>query len=506
METAYYNLSGGINQALTKTELGLDTKKLDWSDSENVEIYKNRGICKQLGNTLLCSISPAEEITGLHEMVYRDDEKLVITTISGKIYVYNPQNSSMKLLSKTLKGKKPHFASFLNGVLLITESDGLIYIKNNASFDVVDCKLKDASGLTVTGDVLAVHKSRVWVASNSTIYYSALGTYSDFTTKDDAGYIKDFHTDTAAITGLKAYKDYLAVYKKDMVYLLTGTNPNEFAIVPFADKGTKAPESIVNVENRQYFLSNGIFALEQVGELNQIQLGSEISKNIKPEFDKFNRNSISKTKCLHYENKNQIWLFAPYASDDYYHTVWINDYVNKAWYKRVIPQKITTAALFQDYVVTADSTGNVYREAYGASFNGNPIKFMWKSPFLAIGSPHHRKVIDEFYFILDAECDNNFDFSVYKDYDSQMADDPEKIYSIHYEHLIWADDETSDSLPCHWTKDDEDIPIWPVNKDVLEKAEISESNYAIQLCVEGKTSTENMTIIGLQFREVYNDD
>ena len=28
MEVAYYNLSGGINQALTKTELGIDTKKI----------------------------------------------------------------------------------------------------------------------------------------------------------------------------------------------------------------------------------------------------------------------------------------------------------------------------------------------------------------------------------------------------------------------------------------------------------------------------------------------
>ena len=36
MEVAYYNLSGGINQSLTKTELGLDTKKIYWSDAENV--------------------------------------------------------------------------------------------------------------------------------------------------------------------------------------------------------------------------------------------------------------------------------------------------------------------------------------------------------------------------------------------------------------------------------------------------------------------------------------
>ena len=51
MEIAYYDLSGGINQALTKTELGLDTKKIYWADAENIEILQNRGIIKQNGNT-----------------------------------------------------------------------------------------------------------------------------------------------------------------------------------------------------------------------------------------------------------------------------------------------------------------------------------------------------------------------------------------------------------------------------------------------------------------------
>ena len=49
MQTYYYNLSGGINQASTKTELGLDTKNIYWTDSKNVEILQNRGIIKQKG-------------------------------------------------------------------------------------------------------------------------------------------------------------------------------------------------------------------------------------------------------------------------------------------------------------------------------------------------------------------------------------------------------------------------------------------------------------------------
>lgn len=502
MEVAYYNLSGGVNQALTKTELGIDTKKVYWADAENVEIFQNRGVIKQRGNTLFYTLD--EAITGVAEMTAYDRSKLVITTVSGKVYVYDDSHAKLSLVDKTLTGQKPSFASFLNGILVITESDGLFYIKNNSSYDVVECNLKDLEDNIITDAVITVFKGRVWAASGATLYYSALGSYNDFATEDDAGYINEFHTDTGSITALKSYKDYLAIYKKDSVYLLTGTSPDDFAIVPFANKGAYSNNSIVNVENKQYFLSNGIFALEQVGELNQIQLGSEISQKIKQEFNSFG--DLKKAFCLHYETKNQIWYFFPYADDEYFHTVWINDYVNKAWYKRVIPQNIKTACLYNGYIYTVDNQGNIFKEDFGTTFNGETVKFMWKSPFLAINSPHHRKMVDEFYFLLDTEQDNNFNFSVYKDYDSEYSDDIEKIYSIHQEHMIWGDDSDNAGVQCTWPADDSAVPLWSINKDTMEKAEISESNYSVQLCVSGDEIIHSCAIIGLQFREIYNDD
>ena len=502
MEVAYYNLSGGINQALTKTELGIDTKKIYWSDSKNIEIFQNRGIAKQKGNSLFLEIG--EEITGLYEFSAYDKSKLIITTISGKIYIYNENENKNILLEKTLNGIKPKFLNFLNGILIITEADGLFYIKNNSTYDVVDCNLKDHQNEVITDALLTVYKGRVWIAKNATIYYSALGTYDNFTEENDAGYINEFHTDTGSITALMPYKDYLAIYKKNSVYLLSGTTPEDFEIIPFANKGAEGEHAIVNVENKQYFLSNGIFALEQVGELNQIQLGSEISLKIKNEFSLFG--NLSDTIALHYERKSQLWYFFPYNDDKYYHTIWINDYVNKAWYKRVIPQNIVTACVYKGYIYTADKDGKIYKEDFGTTFNGQAVDFLWKSPFLSITSPHHRKIIDEFYFLLDTEYDNNFDFCVYKDYDGEYSDDIEKIYSVYPEHLIWADENTSGNLPCKWTLDNENIPVWSINKDTMEKAEISESNYSIQLCIKGSEITQSCAVIGLQFREIYNDD
>ncbi len=506
MEINYFNLSGGINQASTKTELGTTQKILFWSDSKNIEIYNNKGIVKQKGNTILLSLPQEDNITGMCEMEADGHYKLVITTYSGKIYIYSQNDNSLTCLNKILNGKKVQFAAFLRGIIVATEADEMFYIKNNSHYTIETCNLVNTSGNPFYPDCIAVYKGRIWCCDKSTIYYSALGTYNDFSTENDAGYINDFHTDTADIIGMNIYKDYLAVYKKERVYLLTGTTPDDFSILPFADKGAYSKSSIINVDNKQYFLSNGIFALEQVGELNQIRLGSEISLNIKTEFENFDKNRINETIALHYQNKNQMWFLFPYKDNPYLQTIWINDYVNRAWYKRVLPQNITTAAIFHNQVVTADSDGNIYIEDFGNTFNGTPIEFMWKSPFLSLNDVHHRKLIEEFYFILDNSYDNKFNFSVYKDYDAYTKDDIELIYSDNFNLLVWADENSPDSKNYYWAREEDEIPVWTIGTDVLEKAEICGSCYSVQLCVEGSELNDNCAIIGLQFREIYKDE
>ena len=506
MEISYYDLSGGINLAGTKTELGLDTNRMYWADSKNIELLRNNGIKRQNGNSIYLTIPNAEEITGIHEFTHKNSYKLVITTISGKVYIYNEANDTLATVNLTLNGTKPRFKSFLNGFLITSEADKLYYIKNNAEYTVEDCNLKDLENNDLTDGIITTYKGRVWVAKNSTLYFSALGMYNNFTLENDAGYINDFHTNTDVITALGEYKDYLALYTKGQVYLLSGAPPDDFAVQLFADKGTKAHRTLVNIDNRQYFLSNGgIFSLEEASVLSQIHVGSEISLKIKPEFDKFDENRIDESICLQYEKRNQMWYFIPYTDEEYFNTIWINDYVLKLWYKRVIPQNIRGAAIFKGNVLTFDDNGNIYKEDFGRDFCGQPIEFMWKSPFLALKNPHHRKLVDEFYFVLDCEYDNKFNFSVYKNFDSEYQDDKEQVTNINYDHLMWADSSTPEYYPCKWGENSALIPIWSINSETLEKVEISESNYAVQICIDGKNLEDNCGIIGLQFREIFDD-
>jgi len=501
MQTYYYNLSGGINQASTKTELGLDTKNIYWTDSKNVEILQNRGIIKQKGNTNVFTLQSNEKISAMHELKYSSKRRLIIITEIGSIYIYNFDNNTIVLSEMSIPHNKITFTDYLNGTLIASDISKLIFLKNDEYFTVCDCNLKNINNDYICTNIIAVYKGRIWAAKDSALYFSALGKFNDFQTDDDAGYINNFYTDADEILALKPYKDYLAIYKEKSVYLLSGSNPDDFAIIPFADKGTYSNECVVNVNNKQYFMSDGIYPLE-VGTLNQIMIGEDITHKIKSEFKNFDKNRLNEVLVLHYEFKNQIWYFIPYSNDKYFHTIWINDYVNKAWFKRVVPQDITTACIYDNKILTADKNGKIYMEDYGTTFDGEPVEFMWKSPFLSLGNPSVRKSIDEFYFILDETYENNFTFSVYKNFDSENKDDIEQIYSTNFNNLHWSDEYKS--LNDVWDFED-NLSLWSVSADTMYKAEISEVNYAVQLCVEGYELGSSAAIIGIEFKEIYTE-
>ncbi len=514
MKTYFYNLAGGINQAATKTELGLNTDKIMyWADAKNIEILQNSGIIKQQGNVLLLTVEGNEKVIGLHQLKDEKTYNLLIATSGGNLFVYGTTSQTLTKLDKTIDGSvRVNFVEYLDGVICSSKKNTPFYINNDVGYTIESCNLGDSNGTELKADVLCVYNVRIWVGVGATLYYSALGKYNDFTTADDAGYINNFYTDTNEITALKTYKEYLAIYKEDSVYLLSGSSSSDFTIIPFADKGSTSFSSVVTVNNKQYFINQGVFSMEQAGLLSQIQLGEEISLSIKPEFEYFDRTRFDEIIILHYELKNQIWFFIPYKNDKYFHTIWIYNYINKAWLKRVLPQDVTTVCIFDENILTADASGNIYKEDFGNTFDGKPIDFMWKSPFLAAGDSNIKKTIEEFYFVLDETYDNNFNFSVYKNYDSTYKDDEDVVYSSNLENLIWYGDNLATGLNYCWKYDTEDgtgqveTSIWSIGSDSVYKAEISESNYSVQLCVEGTSTQQNAAIIGLEFKEIYLDD
>jgi hypothetical protein len=494
----YYNLSGGIDYRSSKTALGLDTKKIYWSDAKNVEVSKTGAIARMNGNRLFSESSAGAEITGMHKYLKGGSASLVLNTAEGKFFFYDSASDAFIEKKTGLnESAKPSYVNYLNGMICSNGVDDPFFFETGVSSEIVQCNATDAADHPIRGTAIAVYKGRVWIGDSGTLYYSALGRYDDWTSEDDAGFIANFHNDSSRIVALKNYKEYLAIYKEDQTYLLSGSSPDNFTIVPFADKGSVSSRGVATIENRQYFFNNGVYTLEQVGELNQIRLSSEVSGRIHSEINSINIQRYSEIIALPYENKRQIWFFMPYNSFEFLNTVWIYDYEHSAWYKRVIPQNITCACVYNNYILSGTSSGMVLIEDSGSTFDGQPVDFSWSSPFFAFSQPNKRKTVDELLLTLDDGHDNNFVFSVCKDYCDTVFDDTEEILTTSAETLLWDVNDWDEASSGG---------LWTLNAEVVEAVAVSDSNRSVQIVISGNETGQDFALLGFEFSEVVSDE
>lgn len=511
----FTDLSGGHRSDLTALELGLDSKKIYWADAKNVEISATKGIARQGGNTLMTQSPDGAAIMGLCAVESKTSSAsgVLYATALGNLYYYSFSNQTNYLKHSGMTQDTPCvFIKYLNGIIVSNGADDLLFFKQGAQNEVSACNAADANSRPIRSRAIASFKGRLWVGVEDRLYFSALGTYDDWTTPQDAGYIANFHSDAALITALRPYKEYLAIYKRTQTYLLGGDSPEDFVIMPFADKGAAGQNAVANASNKQYFLSDYVFSLEQSGILAQIALSSEVSQNIKPEFADIDKSRITEAFVLPYERKNQLWFFIPHSNRSFLNYVWIWDYYNQAWFKRVVPQAVCAAAVLDDNIITATSSGEILIENLGSTFNGETIDFYWKTPFLALGNENERKTIDEFYFLLNDDNDNNFDLSVYKNYDTLDCYDAENIFTYNEQNLLWAHENEEEQGRLADTKyiwggveAGENGQYWALPAETAVKAEISESCFSFQLCVSGENPEQNCGITGLEFKEITGD-
>jgi len=578
MKNFYYDLSGGINLCESKISLGMDTKKMCWSDSENIEIYQNRGIVRMRGNARLASL--LENLS--HEYDFGDRVQIVaiqeygglaqggkadgsfvfvaygrkidedgIVGYGGDFYYYDALSGEISLKKGGLSAFEAcTMVPFLGGIVFTNGVDAPFYFElgrtenvdgESVSAEIVEFGAEGADGQAVRGSAAAVFAGRLWIAGKSVVWYSALGSFEDWTSAQDAGYIRDFHSSTSEITCLKPYMGNLAIYKTESIYLLTGSGHEDFAVARFSDRGASGANSVLTLNNKQYLFNEyGVFTLSQVGELAQLMLSDNVAAKIAPVFENFDKARLKNVAVVPYEAKNQIWfVFGGYDDEKcgvgvedtvFQSVIWVYDYVCRAWFKRVIPRAITACGAVCGRIYTADAFGRVYIEDMTSEFDGEAVRFRFSSPFLTLGEPNSRKTVEEFYFIFDEERDNRFNFAVSKDYLTGEKDDLERISDYQPRALIW-DSEFGDmanatywgGLGDFWINADGEIVRgdglsgvslategimavnWAEAVESAYKTEINGSNLSVQLHFEGRELEDDLAIIGLEFKEVYYD-
>ncbi len=504
---AFYDFSGGINTNATKVMLGYGAKKLNWDDSYNVELYKNQGVERMMGNQTYLDDDTTDEcsIVGIYEYP-KSTDGFIYARSDGKIKYYNYLTRTSEVIFDYEKEiTSADFTLYLDGVIFYAGGCEAYYYNSSMSGEKVKpLNIKDTNENDIVPDAICTFAGRIWIGSKSTLYFSALGRYDDWESPNDAGYISNFHSSVTKISALALYCGNLAIFKPDGVYLLSGTSPDNFSVIKFADKGVQAPKAVCTCNNKQYFFNaDGLFALSQVGELSQIMMSGNIAYPVESSFKDMDTNRISEAFCVPYEKKNQIWFYLPYNDDKYFKTIMVYDFANDCWTKRIEEQEITCATNVNYQIISGCSNGKILMENIGSTFDGLPIKFSFSTPFFHLGKPSERKIVEDFALLLDETGENRFKFSVSKDFIKEIKTDHEYIKTTQTGALIWAsEDEPKNNYNCFETAYN---PIWAHSYQSTVGVQIFDSNLSVAIHIEGEEENDGFKLVGIEFKELLND-
>lgn len=342
---------------------------------------------------------------------------------------------------------------------------------------------------------------RIFIGTeDGVLYWSALGTFNDWTTANDAGFTADINL---PITNIKDYKGYLILYHGHLIgsTLMTGTTtPENFSFTfKFTDRGTESPWGVCTIENDQYFDDAGIFSISQVGTLNQIRLSAEHSLNLHPSDEGFLEGFYDLARkdeviALPYIKRREIWFYFPQEDVSELKTVFMYDYVNKCWFKRVQTQEVTCGTIFKEKIFTGTKDGKILREDFGDTFDGEVIPFDAKTQYFNFGVINKDKEVDEFFIIMEGSKINKFDFSIRVNYDESETLDKYQI-DVNQQNNIW------DDVSSIW---DDAGTIWAVERSVTQSEQLWGSNRSVQLIFNNSTGG-GIGILGFEFRDIFVD-
>ena len=362
-------------------------------------------------------------------------------------------------------------------------------------------------GHAIRGNAIEIYKGRIWIADGATLYYSALGKYDDWTSTNDAGSISNFHNDTSPITALCCFKDMLVIHKEDCSFILSGNSPENFTIQPFSNLGAISPFGINTANGRHIFYNKNIYPF-QINELGEIFQGDAISHKIETKMKEFNNTKNKQCLFLNYKNKSQLWCFLYRSNQDYFDHILVYDYISNAWFLRIVPYKISTAWECDGLIYSGLNDGTIVKEGIGNSFLGEPVKFLWASPFFHFGQINKNKTIENLSLIFSTNKDNNFNFQVKKNYSNYEIFDCTSFSNITSNTLTFCDKNGSlgqGVLDGENSFEKYGYVCLPEDKVENFTTNITGTNKSVQIQIFGTETYNSLSLLGLEFREVYTD-
>lgn len=438
----YRDNTGGTNFKASNAKINTTTERTEYRLILNLRNYQEGGFERQEGNTQLnTGISDATEVLSIGQYTDGNDIYIIYTKASGNAYVLalggGAEGSAIK--GSLNASAKSVFAELNGSVIVVNGADAMW--KYNTSGGASNISTPPTAWTTTKPHLVSAFQGeRVFAIAGSTLYWCDQGDEDTWTTANDSGSVTDAYGDASSFTAMAPYGDRLALYKKNRVYTVTGTDFDNYAIVPLvSNRSATGKYAVATIDDTQWFYTGtGIIPLITT-ELGVVKLGprgSDISRSIRPFFAYANESlpilphmasSNEDVIMLPYFDRNELIVYCKTASADYYDTAAIFSFDHLGWVFRQA-SNITAAANVGGKIITGTSDGRILQEFSGATlYDDSALTPRLLSGPIDFGGPHRMDEITHAYFWFETADDLDVTVNWYTDYRQSTDDAPNEL-------------------------------------------------------------------------------
>ena len=359
----------------------------------------------------------------------------------------------------------------------------------NSSLAATDVSTAAAVG----SKFVASFKNHMFYAGKSTakqeVIFSVPFDEDNFTSGDGAGSIKVDDT----IVGLKVFRDDLFVFCETRIFKLSGTSSSNFAVVPVTRNiGCINGDTIQEFAGDLIFLGpDGLRTIAGTARIGDVELGT-ISSNVQSIFNE-NLSSASEFDSTVIPDKTQYRIFFTKSSVGEGQSKGVICVMKGQNFEfselRGIRPACTDSFVDEGSVLVlhgAYTSGYIYRQESGNTFDGETILGRYRSPDLTFEDPGIRKHMQRVILNFKPEAAIDADLILRYDYE-----DPDSARPAAYPL------DSSDVVAIYGTST-YGVPIYAGASQPLVRQSVEGSGFAVALRIEDDGQTAPYSLKGFQ--------
>jgi hypothetical protein len=257
-------------------------------------------------------------------------------------------------------------------------------------------------------------------SEDTNLYFSAPYNELDYSPANGAGVINVGFP----IVAIKSFRDALYIFGTNNIRKLIGNNIADFVLETVTDDlGCLASDSVIEIGGDLLFLSqDGLRPVGGTNKIGDVNLET-VSKNIQSIFTEFVFDlDLEGLNTVVVRQKSQFRIFFSAAeSQGIIGGFRLGEQGLQLEFGQLLGIEATCADsgyIGQDeFVLHGDSSGKVYRQEDGNSFDGEPIFSVYQTPYFHMQDPELRKIVYSVSTYLRSEGNNQIVLSVVYDYE-----------------------------------------------------------------------------------------